>query len=296
MFQETVESFLRHLRVVKNYSEHTLRNYHIDLMAFGVSIQDVDLQEIDKRLIRQFISGLQEKNKRTVARKISCLRSFFKFAFRQQLIEKNPMEAIDSPKLDKQLPHFLSYEHVERLFNQPDVADYLGLRDRAIMELLYSSGLRVSELVFLSRRDFDPENRTMRLMGKGKKERIVPLTEMAISWINKYLHHPDRHIEKEGRLPEKDREAIFLNRFGTRLTARSVDRTFASYLHKSGIAATVTPHTIRHTIATHWLEKGMDLKTIQTLLGHSCLATTTLYTHVSQSLKKDVYDKTHPRA
>ena len=156
------------------------------------------------------------------------------------------------------------------------------------MELFYSSGLRLSELIGLNRRDFDAKNLVLNVFGKGKKQRQAPITETAADWIVRYLNHPERE--------EKDPQAIFLNKWGTRLTPRSVDRNFAGYLKASGLSDRVTPHTIRHTIATHWLENGMDLKTIQMLLGHTSLATTTIYTHVSPKLKRAVYDKTHPRA
>lgn len=296
MFHQVVHNFLEHLRVIKNYSPHTIRNYGIDLELFQEHIKETALTVIDKRLIREFIAAIQGHNKRTIVRRLSCLRSFFKFACREKYITSNPMEEVESPKLDKRIPTFLTYDQVLRLFDQPNQSTYLGLRDRTIMELLYSSGLRVSELAGLNRTDFDAVNMTLRLMGKGKKERVVPITKTAAEWIMKYLAAPERYIAQDGHLPEKEKNAIFLGRFGTRLSARSVDRKFALYLKKSGLAGTITPHTIRHTIATHWLENGMDLKTIQALLGHSCLATTTLYTHVSCKLKQDVYDKAHPRA
>jgi integrase/recombinase XerC len=164
------------------------------------------------------------------------------------------------------------------------------------MELFYSSGLRVSELVALNREDFEKENLLLKLQGKGKKERIVPITKNASEWIQAYLDHAERHQEIHGHMAQVDSQAIFLNRLGTRLTTRSVDRNFDRYLTASGLAGTVTPHTIRHTIATHWLDNGMDLKTIQVLLGHSSLATTTIYTQVSKNLKKKVHDEAHPRA
>ena len=164
------------------------------------------------------------------------------------------------------------------------------------MELFYSSGLRVSELVDLNRPDFDPQSLLLKVRGKGKKERIVPITQNASTWLSSYLNHPERHKEIDGHLPEVDPNAIFLNKLGTRLTTRSVDRNFDKYLTISGLAGKVTPHTIRHTIATHWLENGMDLKTIQTLLGHRSLATTTIYTHVNTKLKQKVYQESHPRA
>lgn len=296
MFLEVARHFLEHLRVMKNYSPHTIRNYGIDLQLFQEHIKETALHDIDKRLIREFIAAMQSHHKRTVVRRLSCLRSFFKFACREKYITTNVMEEVESPKLAKRIPTFLTYEQVLHLFDQPDQSRYLGLRDRTIMELLYSSGLRVSELAGLNRTDFDATNLTLRLMGKGKKERIVPITKTAADWIIHYLSAPARYMAREGHLPEKDNNALFLGRFGTRLSARSVDRKFALYLKKSGLAGAITPHTIRHTIATHWLENGMDLKTIQALLGHSCLATTTLYTHVSCKLKQDVYNKAHPRA
>ena len=172
--------------------------------------------------------------------------------------------------------------------NQPDTSNYLGFRDRVIMELFYSSGLRLSEVAGLNRRDFDEKSLVLNIFGKGKKQRQAPITETAVNWVVQYLNHPERD--------EKDPEAIFLNRFGKRITSRSIDRNFERYLRSSGLSVRITRHTIRHTIATHWLENGMDLKTIQMLLGHTSLTTTTIYTHVSSKLKRQVYDKTHPRA
>jgi integrase/recombinase XerC len=194
------------------------------------------------------------------------------------------------------LPVSLQYEQIRHFFDQPDLSDYLGFRDRTMMELFYSSGLRVSELIALNRQDFDYENLLVKLRGKGKKERITPITKNAAYWIKAYLEHSDRQQSSDRHSAEIDSQAVFLNKHGTRLTARSVDRKFDYYLKKSGLAGKITPHTFRHTIATHWLENGMDLKTIQILLGHQSLNTTTIYTHVSTRLKKQVYDETHPRA
>ncbi len=206
------------------------------------------------------------------------------------------MEEIDSPKIERTIPISLTYGHIQKLFDSPDTQTYLGFRDRAIMELFYSSGLRVSELVGLNRQDFDAQNLLLKIRGKGKKERIVPITKNAADWITSYLEHPERQRELEDHLAQKDPHTIFLNRLGTRITTRSIDRMFEKYLKFSGLAADITPHTIRHTIATHWLENGMDLKTIQLLLGHSSLATTTIYTQVSTKLKQKTYQETHPRA
>lgn len=329
MLIQTCYRFLEHLKFAKNASEHTIRNYTIDLNSFksflelqlfpntpsenlpekisykesySVRSQEFDhlleLDTIDRKTIRGFLAwlSLNKQNKRTIARRLSSLRSFFRFAQLQGIIQTDPTEELESPKLDRKLPISLNYEQITHLFNQPDISTYLGLRDKVIMELFYSSGLRVSELVSLNRQDFDLVNLTMKLRGKGKKERIVPITKNAAHWIKSYLEHPERHLNSNSHSPEVDRYAIFLNKHGTRLTARSVDRKFDTYLQQSGLSGNITPHTIRHTIATHWLENGMDLKTIQVLLGHSSLSTTTIYTQVSTKLKKKVYDQTHPRA
>lgn len=320
--------FFDYLKVIKNASEHTLRNYAIDLNYFKNYLENVFLKEmkpedlaekvkiladirkrdtsrdhllsliaIDRKLIRNFLAYLsaKESNRRTIVRRISSLRSFFHFALSHKLIKINPLEDIQSPKIDKTIPQTLDYDQIQKLFDQPDVSNYLGFRDRAIMELFYSSGLRVSELVKLDREDFDPSTLLIKLKGKGKKERIIPITKNAAKWISDYLSHAERQLNIDGHLRQADAKAIFLNRLGTRLTTRSVDRNFDRYLIASGLAGKATPHTIRHTIATHWLENGMDLKTIQVILGHSSLATTTIYTQVSSSLKKAVHEEAHPR-
>ena len=300
-FDEAEKQFFHHLASVKNASVHTLRNYTNDLKSFKLFLSKekiiiTSLDEIDKRLIRNFLAHLSFENssKRTILRRLACLRSFFKYLKRKKLVAHNPMEEIDSPKLEKAVPKSLSYEQVQRLFNQPDVSTYLGFRDRCIMELLYSSGLRISELAGLNRKDFDKRNRVLRILGKGKKERVVPITDSATKWMHDYLQHPEREVDGKMHQAQIDKEAIFLNKWGKRITLRSLDRNFAKYLLASGLSEDVTPHTIRHTIATHWLENGMDLKTIQVLLGHSSFVTTTIYTQVSTKLKREVYDKAHP--
>ncbi len=303
MFEKAVDRFLEHLNVVKNTSEHTVRNYSIDLNTLKSYLEKESdspllIETIDRKRLRSFIAHLSahNKSKATIARHISCLRSFFKYAFLQKLISINPIEDLESPKLDKKIPVSLSYEQVLRLFDEPDLSTYLGFRDRAIMELFYSSGLRINELASLNRNDFDPKSFLIKLKGKGKKERIVPITKNAADWILKYLNHQERHMVFQGHLAEADPEAVFLNKLGTRLTTRSIDRNFEKHLTASGLSGHITPHTIRHTIATHWLENGMDLKTIQVILGHTSLTTTTIYTQVSTTLKKQTYDKAHPRA
>lgn len=329
MFIPTAYQFLKHLSAVKNASEHTIRNYAIDLNALKNYLQKerlknhkaedfpdkishtsnyedrwkgkdslLPLELINKKTIRGFLANLsaENSNKKTIVRRLSSLRTFFKYAISQNLIAVNPIEDLETPKVEKKIPLSISYDQIRKLLEQPDSGTYLGLRDRAIMELFYSSGLRVSELVALNRQEFDPQNLLIKLRGKGKKERVVPITKNAAEWITAYLNHSERHMDVEGHSAQVDDDAIFLNKHGTRLTTRSVDRNFDRYLKESGLASKITPHTIRHTIATHWLENGMDLKTVQVLLGHSSLATTTIYTQVSTNLKKKVYDAAHPRA
>lgn len=324
MFFTAAQRFLTYLKTIRNCSEHTLRNYAIDLNHFKFFLESrwlaaakqlppkislhpaendtydllLPLEKIDKRVLRQFISHQTDKGlkRRSIVRSLSSLRSFFKFCLLQKLLQIDPSEELDTPKIEKKIPNPLSYENVVHLFAQPDLHELLGVRDRAILELFYSSGLRVSELVALDRNDFDSGQMLLKLKGKGKKERVVPITCNASRWIEKYLYHPERYLDMDGHLAEKDPSAVFLNRFGTRLTPRSVDRLFDKYLKLSGLAGKPTPHTIRHTIATHWLKNGMDLKTIKELLGHASLATTTIYTKVSTALKKKVFDSAHPRA
>lgn len=301
-FSSAIDSFLSYLQLSKGVSEHTLRGYRLDFQSFLEFLRgDGDLEDekisidwvhISKRSVRRYLARLYDKRASiaTVLRRLSALRSFYKYAMREKLTSENPLEDIDSPKKEKKLPCSINYEQIEHLFRQPDLSSSIGLRDRCIMEIFYSSGLRLSELVGLNRRDFDAKNQVLTIWGKGKKQRQAPITKTASDWILTYLSHQERVKI------EKDKEKIFLNRWGGPLSARSVDRKFSMYLNMSGLSEKITPHTIRHTIATHWLEKGMDLKTIQMLLGHSSLATTTIYTHVSSKLKREVYDKTHPRA
>lgn len=312
MFIECAYKFLTYLKVVKNASEHTVRNYACDLNALKSHLESkwllpsqiappkiiytenssplqeeqlLPLEKIDRKIIQEFLVVLitKKSGKKTIVRRLSSLRSFFRFALKEKFILKNPIETIDSPKIDKKIPKTLTYDQVEHFFGQPDLKIEAGLRDRTILELFYSSGLRVSELVTLNISDVDFEALTMKVHGKGKKQRIVPITKNASDWITSYL-----------ALRQETTGPLFLNRLGTRLTSRSVDRLFVKYLKASGLASTITPHIIRHTIATHWLENGMDLKTIQLLLGHSSLATTTIYTQVSTKLKKKAYKESHP--
>jgi integrase/recombinase XerC len=281
-----VKRFLHHLTLVKRASPHTIRNYSIDLNSFidfSANISSAVDEVVSRLKIRDFMAheGKRGLSRTSLARKVSSLRSFVMFCLREKLLTDDPMSLIDSPKLDKKIPVFLSYSQVERFLQLPDLSTIKGLRNRAIMELFYSSGIRLSELSGINRGDIDFDELMLLIRGKGKKERCIPVTENAAQWIKKYLSHCERP-----KPIEKAQDAVFLNSNGGRLTTRSIDRLFSDYLKTSGFSDKITPHIIRHTIATHWLEAGMDLKTIQTLLGHSSLVATTIYTKVSTTLKK----------
>lgn len=313
-YKKGSKEFLNYLRYVRNVSEHTVRNYLIDLNIFMefVSVElgiDVDrivmhergkrsfeIRKIDKWVVRRYLEELQKSVKRTtVLRRLSSLRSFFKFLAKRRYINRNPLDEVSSPKRGKSIPKAVTFEEVLRFFEAADCESYVGLRDRAMMELFYSSALRLSELVALNVGDIDFDNMMVRIMGKGRKERVIPVTGKALEFVRRYLEDPRRE-RVFSRKFKRDKRAIFLNKYGGRISERSVDRKFSEYLKKSGLLRRITPHVIRHSIATHWLEKGMDLKSIQILLGHSLLSTTTIYTKVTTKHKKKIYERAHPRA
>jgi len=245
LLEDAIEQYITHLKTIKNASPHTVRNYAIDLNALKTYFNDKNitfLNQIDRKGIRSFLYSLGEvQNKKTLSRRISAIRSFFKYLYEYRRVEVNPAELIETPKLDKPIPNSLSYLEVQQLFDAPETSTFFGLRDRAIMELLYSSGLRISELVGLNRQDIDSTSFLIKVRGKGKKERLIPITPTALQWITKYVNHKERYIEMDGHYEEKDPQAVFLNKWGKRLTSRSIDRHFAAYLKKTGLAGRATP-------------------------------------------------------
>lgn len=286
-----IEKFLTYLRIEKNSSQHTLINYTNDLKAFNSFIGDTDLKSIDRLALRRFLAHMRTKEyaKRTVARKVACLRSFFKFLQREGLIENNPATTISSPKLEKKLPLFLDVNEVARLVEAPVEKDFTGLRDRAILEALYSTGIRVSELCGLNMMDVDFISGILKVKGKGKKERLSPVGDRAVRAIRAYLDK-----RKSSKL--KGDKPLFLNQSGQRLSDRGVRRIVEKYIKRTSSRHGVSPHTLRHSFATHLLDRGCDLRSVQELLGHMHLSTTQIYTHVTTERLKSVYDKTHPRA
>ncbi|MDI6752692.1 MAG: tyrosine recombinase XerC [bacterium] len=280
-----LNDFLKHLSVERAYSTHTIRNYRTDLIDWFSFLEEKKIKSPDHHNMREYLGILTEKglSKRTIARKIACLRSFYKFLSLRWKAERNPVETISSPRLPHRLPHFLQIEEIERLINATE-NDRFSLRNRAIIELLYSSGLRVSELSGLNIEDIDFGNNTVRCFGKGKKERIVPFGSLAKEALEAHL-----------RKGSKESGALFLNRLGKRLKTGGVWVIIEKERLKAGLFH-LSPHSLRHSVATHLLERGADIRSVQEFLGHKRLSTTQIYTHLTTKRLKEVYDKAHPRA
>ncbi len=306
IMQEYLDRFRDHLKYERNVSEHTLRNYMSDLEQFYEHLcpvqasgerRYIDVRQIDHLTIREYLAKLyQEKRKKTsIARKLATLRTFFKFLCREQVTEMNPARLVSSPRLEQKLPKVLSVEDVIRFIESPDPETVLGKRDRAILELLYASGMRVSELAGMNLDDIDFKHESIRVRGKGRKERIVPFGTTAKETLQEYLGVRGELLV-EAPEEERDPMAVFLNYQGTRITTRSVGRMIDKYVQELAMAQDISPHSLRHSFATHLLSAGADLRAIQELLGHARLSTTQIYTQVSLEKLMEVYDKSHPKA
>lgn len=304
--QELIDRFFEYLMYERNASEHTLRNYRIDLEQFHDFIapvdkegkrRPVDVRQIDNISIREYMAHLyaQKKKKTSIARKLASLRTFFSYLSREGVVEANHARNVASPRLEKKLPNHLTVDEVMRFMEMPDTETVLGKRDRAINELLYGAGLRVSELVGLNLTDIDFKNRTLRVRGKGRKERIVPFGVHALTALEVYLRVRGELLA-EATQEKRDPLAVFLNYQGTRITTRSVGRMIDKYIKQCADMHHISPHSLRHSFATHLLGGGADLRAIQELLGHARLSTTQQYTHVSMERIVEVYDKSHPKA
>ncbi|NQT06717.1 MAG: tyrosine recombinase XerC [Candidatus Omnitrophica bacterium] len=283
-----VDKFMNYLKVERNASPHTIINYTEDLKGFSIFLENRPVEDVNYLIIRKFLAGLRsrEYSKRTVARKLATLRSFFKFLYKEGYLKSNPISTISTPKIDKRLPKFLDVATACKLIESPSAKDAYGLRDRAIMEVLYSAGIRVSELVGLNVDSVDFIGEVVKVMGKGRKERICPIGIKAANALKEYL-------DKRSGSKEK---ALFLNKSGKRLHDRSVRRIIDKYIKRVSLKEKISPHTLRHSFATHLLDKGADLRSVQELLGHKNLSTTQIYTHITTERLKSIYDKTHPRA
>jgi len=302
MLFQHIEDYLNYLRVEKSASKLTLLGYKSDLTQFSTFISqkyNVPKEEITNELlnhksVREYLAQMQEKNlsRSTMARKLAALRSYVRYLCRENILEGNPIAAVSTPRQDKKLPKFLYPQEIELLINAPDITKPMGRRDKAILETLYAAGLRVSELVGMDLKDIDFNEKLIKIRGKGNKERIVPLGRKAEEAIEYYIKGNRRYAaQRTGDIGE----ALFLNKFGRRLSDRSVRNIINKYVEKVAINQKISPHTIRHTFATHLLNNGADLRSVQELLGHVKLSTTQIYTHLTRDNIKKIYSDTHPR-
>ena len=297
--KEAIDLFRSWLENEKGYSEHTVSGYCRDLQEFASQLDPrKNLSDIVHGDIRVYISRLYGRNNAaTVSRKLSALRTFFRFLIRQGSIAANPLTGISGPKSGRSIPVFLTVDEVFSLLESPDSRDTFGRRDRAILELLYSTGIRVAELVSRNLDDLDFESEMLRVTGKGKKQRLVPVGSPALEAVNEWLVQRKEILARcKSRDYAAPSEPIFLNSRGGRLTTRSVERFVIKYAMRAGLRQAVTPHALRHSFATHLLEMGADLRSVQELLGHASLSTTQRYTHLTLDHLTEVYDKAHPLA
>jgi integrase/recombinase XerC len=295
---DAIDSFLRYLEIERNASELTLKSYSEDLGSLLEYLTEYENSllspdQIGISELRRFVAYLHEcqYERTTIARRLACLRSFFRYCCREGYTKTNPAKPLRTPRTGRKLPHFLTTDQIGALLEAPPANQSMGLRDRAILETLYSAGLRVSELVALNVTDWDQDANIIRVLGKGRKERIAPIGSYAAKALK--LWAAEREPKPQ---PHPDADALFLNRLKTRLTARSVGRMLEKYLLQTGLDKKTSPHTLRHSFATHLLDGGADLRSVQELLGHKSLTTTQIYTHVSTARLRETYEKAHPHA
>lgn len=313
--ERAIDLFLIYLKTERGYSEHTLINYSADLGQFTQfiapllekPIEAVRPGQVTHLLIRHYLGHLQGlgRSRATIARKLAVLRTFYKFLLRQGVVDRNPLERVSTPKQEKRLPSFLSEKEAAKLVETPDPASLLGLRDLAILEVIYGSGLRVSELVGLNLVHLDLAGGYLRIRGKGGKERIVPLGRQAAEALEAYMNKGRPGLLRRQKAAIKEpvndcgqrlwEQPLFLNKHGTRLSDRGVRDLVKKYASRSGLNHAVYPHMLRHTFATHLLDGGADLRSVQELLGHARLSTTQIYTHITKKQLHRVYRRSHPR-
>lgn len=293
----TIERFLRYLQLERNSSELTIKSYREDLVSLNEYLEQnlgrqPDPAGLTPQDLRSYVVALHEAGyaKSSVSRRLASLRSFFRFAQREGLSDQNPAKPLRNPRRERKLPHFLTTDEIGQLLSAPRTAEPQGLRDRAMLETMYSAGLRVSELVGINDDDLDLEDGLVRVRGKGKKERLAPLGSFAVKALQNWLRVRNLATRNQRNNP------VFTNKFGNRLTTRSVARMLEKYLLQTGLDLRTSPHTLRHSFATHLLNRGADIRSVQELLGHKSLVTTQIYTHVSTANLRQVYEQAHPRA
>ena len=302
MLIQHVEGFLTHLRVEKSASVLTITSYKTDLIQFfsfisrqyKVPAEEVSQELLNHKTVREYLAFLQENglSRATTARKLASLRSFVKYLCREGVLAGNPIAAVATPKQDKRLPKFLYPREIELLINAPDISTPNGTRDKAILETLYAAGLRVSELVGMDIKDIDFGEQIIKVRGKGNKERIIPLGSKAREALINYIETGRKKLLQKN---ENSCPALFLNKYGDRISQRSIRNILNKYVEDIALSQKISPHTLRHTFATHLLNGGADLRTVQELLGHVKLSTTQIYTHLTRDNIKTIHNETHPR-
>ncbi len=293
-WKNCLEAFLDYLNLQRGFSKNTIESYENDLLPFAQEMlkKNIKIESLSKKEIISYIELRRRRgfSSRTQARFLSALRSFYKFLQFQKWIDSNPPEEVDTPKILKSLPRFLSYEEVEELLSSPNESTQNGIRDKAMLELLYATGLRVSELINLKLNQIIKDIPLIKVFGKGSKERLVPVTEKAMDFLEKYIKEVREKINKYSI------DYVFLNNWGKPFTRQRFFQIIKDYAKKAGIKKQISPHILRHSFATHLLENGADLKSLQMLLGHSDISTTQIYTHITEERLRKLYDKFHPRA
>src|SRR5437667_1992688 len=293
-----ISSFLTHVKVEKGLSANTISAYRRDLVKFEgfAKKRKLMVETVSRDDLVDFLAGLyrDKLESRTVARQLVTLRNFFRWAQTQEIITEDPSIKLESPKIRKSLPGYLRLDEVEKLLNQPDEKTPLGMRDRAMLEVLYSTGLRVSELVGLRASDLDSKVGWVRCIGKGDKDRIVPIGRKALAMVDKYMREARPELVRQSKAANSP--TLFVNRRGVSLSRVGVWKILSAYGRKAGLRLALTPHMLRHSFATHLLERGADLRSVQLMLGHADISTTQIYTHVVEERLKQIYKAHHPRA
>ncbi len=293
---KSVQEFLEYIINQKNYSENTSKNYEIDILEFKeyLNKESINYLDIDYDFIKGYLMELYNRklSRNSVARKLSSLRSFYKYLFNNELIKTNPFKYVSTPKKEKKLPKYLGVEELELIFNTPNLVTPLGQRDKVILEVLYATGIRVSELVNIKVSDIDFYRKEIRVLGKGNKERIDPFGDYCLESINLFLEDGRKKLLEKHHT---DCDYLIINEKGKQITTRGVEKIIDNIIKKSSIKRHVSPHMLRHSFATHLLNEGCDIRTVQELLGHESLESTQIYTHVSNERIRAVYLKCHPR-
>lgn len=297
--KDLLEQFRAYILVEKNFSQYTAKAYVSDVMSFLIWLEETNVSSVDYNKIREYLRFIHKYNykKTTIARKISALRTFYKYLYRERVVEANPVSSITAPKREKKLPKFLDKDEIEQILNNVNIENPAGFRNRAILELLWATGMRISELSGLNFGDLNLEHNEIKVFGKGSKERIVLISERAKSYIQRYIEHARRLVAKDFPPPPQNEDSpVFINNTGYRLNPKTIRNVINSIVDKISLPKKVTPHMFRHSFATYLIENGADLRVVQELLGHASISNTQIYTHISTKHLTDTYNKAHPRA